>query len=403
MKKKMFRNVRGYRLLCLWVLLLAGTMGMRAQRTQDSIQVSLMTCSPGTEVYSLYGHTALRVKDYTLGRDWVFNYGVFSFSQPHFILNFVLGKCDYMVDAVTYEDFLREYEYRGSSVTEQVLNLTTDEANRILNNLVLNMQPENQTYRYNFLYNNCTTKVRDMIEGSLDGEVVYQPQLPAQTFRQILHVYTAGYDWPEVGDDLLLGQEVDTVVTDRASMFAPLRLMNYADSATIRDYQGHERPLVLTTRQVLAQRDQAYTPPFPLSPQMCAWLLLAFSVLVALAEYRFRRQLWIYDLLLMPAQGVAGLLLTFMFLFSEHPGVSSNWQIWVLHPVALFAMPWVVKCALKGQFCLYHPLNAAILTSFMIFSWWIPQDFSAIIVPLALVLLTRPLSYMLGYRKKKRK
>lgn len=399
----MYRITCVWRYLCLMAFLLVGSLFVHAQRTQDSIRVSLMTCSPGTEVYSLYGHTALRVKDYTLGRDWVFNYGVFSFDQPHFILNFVLGNCDYMVDAVTYEDFLREYEYRGSSVTEQVLNLTTDEANRILNNLVLNMQPENQVYRYNFLYNNCTTKVRDMIEGSLDGEILYKPQLPPSTFRQILHVYTNGYDWPEVGDDLLLGQEVDTVVTDRASMFAPLRLMNYVDSATIRDYSGKERPLVLSRAEILSAREQSYIPPFPFSPQMCAWLLFVFSAALALLELKMHRMVWIYDLLLMPAQGIAGLLLTFMFFFSSHPGVSSNWQIWVLNPIPLFAMPWVIKCALKGQFCIYHPLNLAVLTLFMIFSWWIPQEFSSIIVPLTLILLTRPVSYMLGYRKKKKK
>ena len=118
--------------------------------------------------------------------DVVFNYGVFSFSQPHFIWRFVLGQCDYMVMGTQWQYFPEDYQRRGSAITAQVLNLTRAEANRLFHNLLENCQPENCTYRYNFLFCNCTIKVRDMIEQSIDGRIAY-PSLPQKmTFRQCL-------------------------------------------------------------------------------------------------------------------------------------------------------------------------------------------------------------------------
>ena len=179
-------------------------------QAQDSIRVSLLTCSPGQEVYSLYGHTAIRCVDFARGKDIVFNYGVFSFSQPYFIWRFVLGQCDYMVDAVYFDGFIRSYTERGSRVTEQILQLSGEEARMMMAYLIWNCRPENREYRYNFLYNNCTTMVRDVIERCVRGRVIYPARLPQRTTRDILHEYTQGHPWAAEGDDFLLGSAVDT-------------------------------------------------------------------------------------------------------------------------------------------------------------------------------------------------
>ena len=386
----------------LFLLLLPLLTAVRAQQS-DSIRASLITCSPGQEVYALYGHTALRLQNFTRGQDLVFNYGVFSFSQPHFIWRFVRGQCDYMVVPVPWQYFTREYEERGSSITAQVLNLTPREANRLYASMLEDCLPQNRQYRYNFLYNNCTTKVRDAIERCVEGRIVYPDSIPLYTYRQMLRQYTAAHPWAQEGNDILLGSAVDTALSARAAMFAPEYMLRYAENAYVYAENNDKRPLVLDTEILLHKRPQTVEPEFPLSPTQAMLVLLAFAVLILLLERLFNRQCWLWDAILLAGQGVAGLLLLFMFFFSEHPAVDSNWQIWALNPIALIALPMVVKAAWKRKKTLWHAVFSVILTTFLVFSPWMPQEFGKLVVPLALTLLTRPISYYLYYRKNNKK
>lgn len=132
-------------LVCMW---LAVFNVLHAQ--QDSLQISLLTCSPGTEIYSLFGHTALRVQNFSRNLDVVFNYGMFSFNTPHFIYRFIKGETDYQLGVIPYVYFEAEYAERGSSVYQQVLNLSAEEKQTLLHLLTENYLPENRTYRYNY-------------------------------------------------------------------------------------------------------------------------------------------------------------------------------------------------------------------------------------------------------------
>lgn len=390
------------RRIILFVSLLS-TLFLAKARQLDSIRASLITCSPGQEVYALYGHTALRIQNLTTGDDLVFNYGIFSFKQPHFIWRFVRGQCDYMVVPIPWEYFTREYKERGSSIIAQVLNLTQDEVNRLYLNLVEDCKPENRQYRYNFLYNNCTTKVRDAIERCVDGHVVYPDSIPLYTHRQMLHQYTRLHPWAQEGNDILLGAAVDTVVGVRSAQFAPEYMLRYAENAYIYAENNDKRPLVLEREILLQERHREVEPEFPLSPLQAMLVLVAFAVLVVLVERWLNRQCWLWDAVLLLGQGLAGLLLLFMCFFSEHPAVDRNWQIWVLNPIALVALPVVVKAAYKRKKTLWHAVFFVILSTFLVFSPWMPQEFGKLVVPLALTLLTRPISYYLYYRKNNRK
>ena len=389
--------------LLLVIFILANPFGLYAQSAEDSIEVSLLTCSPGTQVYQLYGHTGLRVTDPARNMDVVFNYGVFDFRKPHFTWRFVLGECDYEVAPYPFDIFMREYSTRGSSVTEQVLALTQEETLRLYRNLLINIQPENKTYRYNFLTNNCTTKARDMVEQAVDGHVVYSEGEQHQTYRQLLHHYTQGYPWSEQGNDILLGADCDTVLCDRAMQFLPEQLMAYMDGAQIFDDEGNRRPLVGKTRVLLEENVGLLHPASDkarfswLTPIVVGAIALAVALLILLVEYLTRRMWWVVDVLLMTLQGLAGVLLCFMVLVSQHPTMNSNWQVWVFNPLPLLCVVWVVRCARRGKVCLYHYVNILWLTLFVVFSLWIPQDFSAMTLPLALTLLSRPVSYYLNY------
>ena len=385
------------RLLLLYTLLYI--CGNVRALPEDSIEVGLLTCEPGTEVYALYGHTAIRICNYATGEDGVFNYGLFNFRQPYFIWRFALGECDYQVGAEPFAYFAREYEARGSSVYQQTLNLTTAEKRRLWALLLENMRPENREYRYNYFYDNCTTRARDRIEESIEGEVVYPKADTVRTYREIVHQYTANYPWAELGNDLCLGAEADCPITEREEMFAPFYMLHYAEGAVIRDAAGNERPLVSDTFELVKGRGLAVQKEFPLSPGTCAWLLFALVALLTLAERWRRVCFWWLDLVLMTCVGIMGLVLTFLFFFSVHPTVGSNWQIWVFNPIPLLAMPWVVWCGIKKRKTRYHAFNTAVLMFFIIFSSFIPQDFCVVVVPLALSLLLRSCSYVVSYRK----
>lgn len=389
--------------LVLTLFIFVCQAGARAQRVNDSITVSLLTCSPGDLVYELYGHTAIRLENHTLARDDVFNYGVFEFNKPHFVWNFMLGKTDYMVQSMPYFVFEDEYVRRGSSIVSQQINLTRAEANVLYNKLLQNERPENRNYRYNFLYCNCTTKVRDMIESAVHGIVKYKER-PKKTYREAVHEFTAGSPWCELGNDLLLGASTDTLLTDRTQMFLPSYLMDYVSDAVIYDSACNSRPMMYGKPKVLVPEGRhPQVETFPLHPVACAAIFCGVMLLIFGLEYLFRRLFWLVDLLLMPGIGAAGLLITFMTLFSEHPAVDSNWQVWVFNPLSLFCMPWVVWSAIKRRRCAYHYINAGILLLFFVACPWIPQHFSSITLLVTLGLLTRPVSYLVNFRRLKPK
>lgn len=388
----MFRKLTIFLLLTL--AFLAGS-GQRLMAQRDSICVSLLTCSPGQEVYSLYGHTALRCRQTAGELDLVFNYGVFDMRKPHFVWNFILGRTDYVVEPLPWKYFTPEYEERGSGIVEQELNLTNFEATKLMGLLRENCLPENRGYRYNYLTKNCTTMVRDMIERAVGGHILYPDTLPHQTARQILHRYTEDHPWAQEGNDLLLGADVDTVMSARASLFIPANLMQAFDGALIVDASGNQRPLVKSKAQPLMPRPEAQSrsqQKLP-SPYAAMLILAAVCIIVALLEAWTKRHFWLFDVLILLLQGAAGLLLAFMFFFSEHPAVGSNWQLWLLNPVALIGIPFVIKAATRHKHTLWYTFYFIFLALFLLFSPWIPQVFAKITVPLALCLLTRPVSY----------
>ena len=189
----------------------------------NNAKVSVLTCAPGNEAYALYGHTGLRYCDNARGVDVVFNYGYFDFSSPNFIWRFILGETDYMVGAVPYDVFCQEYLQRDSGIFGQELELTPEQARRLYYLLVENCLPVNRTYRYNYFYNNCTTKARDIIEAAVapDGEIKYATTEECPTFRDVVHRFTEVSPWYTFGIDLLLGYEADIRQDARTLQFIP--------------------------------------------------------------------------------------------------------------------------------------------------------------------------------------
>ena len=361
----------------------------------DSVRISLLTCAPGSEIYALFGHSAIRYENPEKDQDWVFNYGMFSFKEPNFVMRFVKGETDYQLGVVPFRYFETEYALRGSSVYQQVLNLTDEEKVRLINLLEENYLPSNRVYRYNYFYDNCTTRARDKVEESIQGKVVYPETEKEVSFRDIIHEFTAGSEWGEFGIDLCLGSEADEPIDERKQMFAPFYMMEAARGAMIHRADTVV-PLVLEEFKVVdaVLEDE---PAFPLSPMTCAMGLLVATAFVVGWGIRKGRPCLAWNVLMFFLQGLGGCIVAFLFFFSLHPTVGSNWLLMLFHPLALFYLPIMIYRGIKGKKDPYHWLNVVLLTSFMILMPFISQEFNLTVLPLALSLLLVSVGHIYTY------
>ena len=383
----------------IFCLFMGVAFSVQSQST-DSIRFSLLTCAPGTEIYSLFGHTAIRYENYTRRIDVVFNYGMFSFNTPNFIFRFVAGETDYQLGITPYSYFEAEYAMRGSSVYQQVLNLTQSEKERLLTILENNYLPENRIYRYNYFYDNCTTRARDKIEECIEGKVVYPDSLSGKSYRSIVHEFTAGSPWDEFGIDLCLGAEADKEINKRQQMFSPFYMKYYASNAYIVDAGGTRRPLILDETKIVDVEPEEVQPGFILSPLMCGALFLALCVVMAWGQWKTQRIWWGWDIVLYGLQGLAGCIIAFLFFFSVHPTVGSNWLLILFNPIPLLYLPFMVYKAVKRKKDYYHVGNMVYLTLFITILPFCGQEFNLTVLPLALGLLVNAASHVLVWNKK---
>lgn len=316
----------------------------------DTERFSVLTCSPGDEAYSLFGHTALRYVNEEKKVDVVFNYGYFDFNSPGFMWRFALGETDYRLGAVPFRFFIPEYVDRGSSITEQILDLTPEQVERLLNALVENSKPANRVFRYNYFYKNCTTMARDkfleIVSG--DSKVVFEESGEEKSFRDELNRMTAAHPWFTFGINVILGSDIDETATKEELQFIPSNLMNDLDKAYIVDSDGNRRPLVKEKR-VLVHENKPKVEQGNFTPFYASLLLLLLTMIVMLCELRRKKTFWGYDIILMLMQGAAGLGILFMWIFSEHPAVGSNYAILLLNPLALIVMPVMVYRIIKHK------------------------------------------------------
>lgn len=383
-------------LLLVAILLTAVFDVASAQRraaVDDSIEVGLVTCQPGQKVYSLYGHTAIRYHDLRTGDDWVFNYGVFDVHKPHFILRFVFGLTDYELGVLPMDVFRSEYVREGREVWEQVLNMTTEEKRRLWDALDDNYKPENRVYRYNYFYDNCTTRARDMIEKSLGGRLKYgyeTAQKDGASYRELIHEKAQQHPWAAFGNDMCLGVKADLHTDWREREFLPGDMMADMEKAYVED-GGKRYPAVLETRTIVNGAAQIVESEFPLLPRTCALLLLALTVVVSTVEWKSGRWLRFYDVLLMTAQALVGIILMAL-LFSEHPTTSTNLQVLLFNPLPLV----FVYSVVRGKHTVWWPLSVVLSLLFIIGG--LAQCYAEGMVIVALSLLVRS---VLGCRRQR--
>ena len=313
----------------------------------DSIEVSLITCSPHEEIYSLYGHSALRWHDLhnegpTAGQDLVFNWGLFDFKKPYFVLRFVFGLTDYELGVIPFERFVPYYKRWGCSITEQVISLTNEEKHSLKKALADNLRQENKVYRYNFFYDNCSTRPRDIIERNVNGKIEWPDREDyTPSFRDMVRECNRNHDWSRFGNDILLGLKADLKTTRTEQEFLPLNLMQ--DMALAQIYvNGEYRPLVKEQRNIALPGVQIIEPDWILSPTETAIILVLIALCILFVEWKQKKRFVWWDVTLMLVQSAIGIVLTVM-IFSQHPTTSLNLNILLFNPLPIFFIPSVIK------------------------------------------------------------
>ena len=360
----------------------------------DSAKISLLTVSPWDgAVYSLYGHSVVRVEDDSTGVDACFNYGYFDPTQPNFLFNFLQGKTDYVLGVTTYQDFLFENQMKGLEVVRQDINLSSLQKQQLWSDLYVNSLPQNRRYRYNYFYDNCATRPRDMIEAVVNGTVVYPPTNTNQTFRDLVHECVHEFAWMEFGIDLLIGSDADRYITDREKMFLPNYLMDAFEDAKVNNNDTINASLVKSTELILEadNDDDGYSELGILKPFPIAFALLIVTLVISFLQIRFKQNKTarIYDTILFSIAGFAGLIITFLVFFSEHPATSPNWNLAWLHVVHLLVPILIWVKTLKKVVYYYHFINFAVLSLFLLSWWFLPQQLPLASIPFAMTLWLR--------------
>jgi hypothetical protein len=299
---------------------------------QNGLRISILTCGVGEELYASFGHSAIRIIDSARGTDEVYNYGTFDFSDPDFYSKFTLGKLLYYLDKSTYTDFLAGYVEEKRSIKEQVLNLAPEPGKKIYAFLENNLKPENRAYHYDFLFDNCTTRIRDIFPKALGAEFFWGAILNNHkaSYRSIINQYLADKHWERFGINLLLGSPVDSLMTDDGAMFLPDFLYKGFQNAGIGSL-----PVVKADIQTLKQ---GYIPQRKLNGPL--WTMIGLLIITILSFHlrAFRYLKPVIRFLLLFASGLLGCFMLFMWIGTEHKACSENYNIlWALPPNLIIA------------------------------------------------------------------
>ncbi|MDO4691328.1 MAG: DUF4105 domain-containing protein [Porphyromonadaceae bacterium] len=445
------------KVLCLVMgLMLSGAI-LRAEGyygLPDSLstraQMSILVASPSPmEVYTLYGHAGYRVQDSVQGIDVTFNYGIFDFSDD-FLPRFIKGQTDYIVVAQRTQDYMDEYLHRGSQVTELVLNLSPQVQANAWRYLLWNVQPENRTYRYNFFYDNCATRLVQIcadairqtdriapIEGT--GEMlrqVHRLQLPGAeveqnidvdadrpwkyiprvginvgvnkyslSWRDLINELEGEFPWLVLGTDLALGMPTDEKMADAERIFLPHLLQEALEQSSYLEYHERLSDGVVESREVLVEQEagiiahvNTYGEHAPLESRPWESYLthpiVIFGLLALLSLYIFIREggRWLV-ILIFALSGLGGSLLFYIAVLSEHPHVWPNFNLWVLHPLHLLIAVPLMLLGKKSRWAYrYHFANFVAQAMFLVLAWSLPQTFNVAVYLLSLSLLLLSLS-----------
>jgi hypothetical protein len=352
-------------------------------------KISIITCGPGqAEVFLAFGHSAIRVYDSAKGIDFAYNYGVFDFNQPNFYLNYTRGLLLFKLGVYYYSDFLNAYLDNGRWVHEQVLDLSPSQAQAIFNYLEWNASPENQTYRYDYFYNNCSSKIRDVFAEVLGDSIKFDGShiQTNYTIRQLTDLYLKEQPWGDLGIDICLGLPMDKKATPYEYMFLPDFLESGFDHASIKN-AGSWIPVVKSKQEFAPPHAEVIIKSL-IHPWVALGSFLVLTIVLSAFDFRRMKASWWYDVILFGSTGLVGCLLLLLWTATDHAAAANNFNIlWAL-PTNLIVLS--LFSSRSRQFLKKYFLAICAIEVLLVCSWFLlPQQLHIFLIPFVVALAVR--------------
>ena len=353
---------------------------LEAQHLKHSdIRISLLTADPGEELFLAFGHSAIRIRIDSLGYDSVYNYGTFDFDQPNFYVNFARGRMLYHLSVSSYDRFMTGYIYENRGVREQVFDLDSTQIMSVFQFLMNNARPENRDYRYHFFLDNCATRIRDLMLQTYRITELPESQ-DSPTFRDLIHGCLKQHPWGRFWIDLALGLPTDKKTGAFEQMFLPDYMFD-----TFANILYNGRPVIKETKKIFIPDQPAIQPPGPITPTVVCYLMLALAILFLYVQKGSK----VFDFALFFVAGLVGLLITFLWFFTDHTNTQNNLNIiWALPTHAVMAF--FLLSRQRNNFTRKYFLTTAIIAMLLVVVWvFLPQRLSPSLIPLVLAIALR--------------
>jgi|TARA_B110000438_G_scaffold36042_1_gene35784 hypothetical protein len=372
-----------YRFILLFFLFFYFTGVCYANLNSKNYQFSVITIGPNqSELYSAFGHSGIRYKDDSLGLDYFYNYGIFDFDQPNFYINFLNGRLLYMVGRFDFNQAKKYYLSENRYIKEQVLNINDSQKIKLLAYLENNLKDENKFYLYNYVYNNCATKIRDAIDEVLDNKIIYKESTSELSIRNLMDIYLDHQKWGDLGIDICLGSEIDKNSNYFSSMFLPDFLFNSLEEATLPDGSN------VVYKTYISEPINTSNTNYFITPFIVFFLLFIVSLFISIKELKYGLRYNKFDFLLFFLSGIIGCLITYLWFFTDHLSANNFNIIWAI-PLNLIISFFLFNTkfnSIVNYYLIYYLSSLLILCFFWIF---LPQELNDSLIFLILTLLIR--------------
>ncbi|WP_242133202.1 lipoprotein N-acyltransferase Lnb domain-containing protein [Aestuariivivens marinum] len=387
------------KLLFLIALLLTTHHVKGQQRTLSSeAEISVLTVGPGISLNDAFGHSAFRIRDYVKGIDFVFNYGVYDFKTPNFYLKFAQGKLNYLIGFDYYEDFYESYVSQNRTIKEQILHLSQTEKQQLFDYLTNNYKPENRAYLYDFFYDNCATKMRDVLQEVTNNNIKFNTpeHFKAKTFRTLIHDNLNLNSWGAVGIDMALGSVIDRQATPYQHMFLPENIYRFFEEAT---FKAKPNQTLVKQNKILFQKmEQPKKINFFTSPLFIFGLIGLIILFLTYKDYKNKKRTVWLDALLFSTTGLIGVFILLLWFATDHTGTHQNYNLLWAFALNLFMVPQLLKKQASKWFSKYIRF-LIILLCLLTLHWIIGvQVFAVTLIPFLVALLVRYVFLVNYYR-----
>ncbi|GAA4290638.1 lipoprotein N-acyltransferase Lnb domain-containing protein [Aestuariibaculum suncheonense] len=373
-------------LFSLIVFTLSQLSFSQSQLLSERAEISVLTIGPGTSLNDSFGHSGFRVKDPVKGIDLVFNYGIYDFNTPNFYLKFAQGRLHYLCGMNYYEDFYNAYISQNRSIKAQVLNLDATEKQKLFDYLRNNIKPANRRYLYDFFYDNCATKIKDVTNIAVGNGIVFNKPADFKdaTFRTLINNNLSANSWGSFGINVALGSIIDRVAPAEDHMFLPENIYRFFEVATV-----NNKPLVKDSSVIYNKIDTPAATHFFTSPLFVFGMIALVILYITYKDYRNNRRSQWLDVILFSVTGILGVLLLLLWFATDHTGTHQNYNLLWAFPLNLFVIGQLLKPKVSTWFVKYLKL-LVILLCLLTLHWMIGvQVFTVGLIPLLIALLVR--------------